>query len=402
MLHSRNEYFLWFVLFVGLFLPAVAPGVGNALTLALTAIGLMALIASPYRHEIMRQPAVWLPLVACLLLVVAFAITARTPQHILAVYILSPLLLVGPYAGLLTRLEADLSPQKIAWPALAGTAAAAIIAVYDITLGGLDRGGLSVNNPIHFADIALVLGFASMVGIFDRSKSVWPIFLLGPVLALVAVWCSASRGPFLAFIPMAMAGGACAAILLLPRRPAVATILSSLAAIGVCFAGAVSLKLGGRLTELVSFGEMTGSIAVVDASTAERLYMYRSAIGAFLASPIYGHGLVDFTAIAAQYAPSGPSFPPSGHLHSDIADFAVIGGLMGLIAYGLAIAAPVAGALAVRGPARGMAIYLATVTSVGYFSTALTNAMLGVLAQTLLFAVLLALIAVLGRSREFS
>src|SRR5690606_7233319 len=100
----------------------------------------------------------------------------------------------------------------------------------------------------------------------------------------------------------------------------------------------------------------TGSAS--DNSTNERIYMYHSAWNAFLASPWFGHGMIDFTAIAGQYAPPGNSFPPSGHLHNDVADFAVIGGGLGLLSYALLLVAPIAGGFVTRGANRNPAIYL--------------------------------------------
>ena len=61
------------------------------------------------------------------------------------------------------------------------------------------------------------------------------------------------------------------------------------------------------------------------------------------------------------------------------------------------LVAPLVGGLAVRGPDRPAAIYLGMVAGVGYLGMGLTNAMFGVLSQTVVYAVIPALIAALGQ-----
>jgi O-antigen ligase len=74
---------------------------------------------------------------------------------------------------------------------------------------------------------------------------------------------------------------------------------------------------------------------------------------------------------------------------------------LGLLSYGLILLAPFAGAWRAQGSQRAPALYLALVASVGYAGMGLTNAMFGVLAQTLVYTVLLSLVAVLaGRPKE--
>ena len=169
--------------------------------------------------------------------------------------------------------------------------------------------------------------------------------------------------------------------------------------LGLALVGTVVIGfgLGGRLGRLGGdvVALFTGS--TTDGAIGERLYMYLSAWNALLASPWHGYGMIDFTTSAAQFAPPGPGYPPSSHLHNDIADFAVIGGMLGLLSYVLLLVAPLAGGLATRGRNRPAAIYLGAVAGVGYFSMGLTNAMFGILTQTVVYGVILALIAALAQ-----
>jgi O-antigen ligase len=388
--------FAWAALLAGLTLPTIAPEIANVTTLIFMGVGLLVLAVVPAARAVLRQRAVLLALLAGLVLLLALAMTARSPMHIIAILVLAPLWLAGMHAGLLVRLGRWLTPLVIASFALAGAAGGGAIAAFDVLVRQQDRGGFLVNNPIHLADLSLMLGFVALVGLLDR-RPIRLLFLLGPVLALVTVWFSGSRGPLVAFVPMLVVGGIAMAWMTLPRRMAIAAAVVVIAAVGFGGFAIVGLRLGGRLSSVgeVSTVLLTGTSA--DGATSERLFMYQSAWNAYWASPWFGHGMIDYTAIARQYAPPGPEYPISEHLHSDIANFAVIGGGLALLSYGLLLVAPLAGGLAVRGPNRRAAVYLGLVAGVGYFGMGLTNAMFGVLSQTVVYAVILALIAALGQ-----
>jgi len=386
----------WAALLAGLTLPTPTPEVANIATLVLMGVGVLVLVLVPASRAVLRQPAIALSLGAGLVLLVALAFTATSPLHIAIIMVLAPLWLAGAHAGLLTRLGEKLTPLVIASLALAGAAAGAGIAGYGVLVLQLDRGGMLVNNPIHLADLTLMLGFVALVGLLDR-RPVRFVFLLGPLLALVAVWFSGSRGPLLAFVPMLLVATAMLAAMTLPRRQVVMVLVGVVALIGLAGTAVLGLGLGGRLGELGGAAVALVTGGATDGAIGERLYMYQTAWNAFWASPWFGYGMIDFTTSAAPFAPPGPGYPPSSHLHNDLADFAVIGGLLGLISYGLLLLAPIAGGLATRGRHRHAALYLGVLASLGYFSMGMTNAMFGILTQTVVYGVLLALIAALAQ-----
>lgn len=386
----------WAALFAGLTLPTPTPEVANIATLVLMGAGLVLLALVPSARLVLRQPAIVLSGAAGVVLLAALGFTASSPQHIAMIMVLSPLWLAGPHAGLLTRLGARLTPLVIASFALAGAAAGAAIAAYGALVLQLERGGYLVNNPIHLGDLSLMLGFVALVGMLDRRR-VRFVFLLGPVLALTAVWFTGSRGPLVAFVPMLVVAAAVLAAMTLSRRQATTAIAGVVLLIAVAGTSMIGLGLGGRLGGLGEAAMALVTGGPTDGAIGERLFMYQAAWNAFWASPWFGYGMVDYTISAAPFAPPGPGYPPSGHLHSDLADFAVIGGVLGLISYGLLLAAPLVGALATRGQNRQAALYLGATASVGYLSMGLTNAMFGILTQTVVYAVILALIAALAQ-----
>jgi O-antigen ligase len=384
----------WAALLAGLTLPSVTPGTANIATLVLMGIGLGVLALQRKTRAIVREPAVWLTLLAGAVLFVALVPTATSGLHLASILILAPLWLVAPHSALLDRLGSRLRPRLIGIFALAGAGGGAAVAATDVLVFGQERGGWLVNNPIHLADLSLMLGFVALVGLTEKHRFNL-FFLLGPLFALAAIWFSGSRGPLMAFGPMLVIGGGILALLTLPLRRATIVLAAGFAVLGLAGYALLGSGAAGRLGEIADISTLlTGTTA--DASTNERLHMLQSALAAFWSSPLYGHGFLDYAAVAQSFVPPGPDYGPWGHLHNDVADFAVIGGSLGLVSYGLLLLAPVLGGLRHRGRWRHATIYLGIVTPVGYFAMGLTNAMFGVLAQTTLYAVVLSLIATLS------
>lgn len=391
-----NAVLPWLAILSGLVLPAVAPEIANTTTIILMVLAIALCWRSDWRR-ILANPTVAMPLLAGALLVLALAITAKSPWHVGIVLFFAPLFLVGPLTALLERLATRRTLTAIAVAALLGTLGAVAVAGYDAFVLKMTRAGFSVANPIHFADIALVLGCIPLVGLAGRWAP-WRLgFLAGPVLGVTAVLLSGSRGPILALLPVGAALLLVALHRLLPHR----RFWVGLAAL--VLVTALGLGLAWQTGWLASQPIVANIFDVLrtgvspDGSTMERLAMYRTAFAAFLGSPLYGHGMVDFIAITATYAPPGVVFPSYEHLHNDMADFAVIGGVVGLLAYAVLLAAPVVAALrAPAGPARTATLILAVTFTIGYFSMGLTNALFGILSLTVLYAVGLSLITALS------
>ena len=385
----------WAALVAGLALPAVAPEISNTAMIVLMSLAIPLCWKSPWR-QIMARPSVAMPILAGALLALAFAFTAKAPWYIGAVMTLAPLYLVGPLVVLLERLGTRDAPTAIGLAAMAGALAAVLVASYDVFILHNPRGGISVANPIHFADVALILGFVGLVGIMGN-KSWRPVFALGPVLSIIAVYLSGSRGPLLAAMPMFASLAVMGLFWLLPRRWA------WFALIGVVLAGLAIYGLAAQTGWLESQPIMANLLEVIrsgasaDQSTTQRLAMYQTAFNAFLASPIFGHGLIGFIAATAAYAPPGVVFPSYEHLHNDLADFAVIGGIIGLCAYALIIAAPVVASWrAVNVSSRRAAMLLGVPLAIGYLAMGLTNATFGILTLTVLYSTGLALVTKLS------
>lgn len=375
------------LLVAGLALGCVGPEISSSLVILLGGVSI--LLLRPRHGVLLARPVIWMPLLALALLAMAFALGSKTAFGALGIVYFVPMLLLLPMLALVRSEPEDAGslPAFFAAFCLVGAGGAAAVASYDHFVLGLTRAGQSVANPIHFADVAVVLGFLSLIGLFSPRRPVRLVFVLGPVLALLAVVLSGSRGPLTGFAALLFAVIAGWVVWTgMSRR-----IVWTLAALVIAAAIAVlwftwsqpdtMIALGNRLSGMLRAGDPR------DASSAERLLMYQGALGAFLAAPWFGYGLFEFVLAAAKFGPPGVTFPVYGHLHSDIADFAVSGGIAGLLGYGLLLAAPLAEALTARpGPTRRPALLGALVLTLGYLVMGLTNAVFGIMMLTVVYA----------------
>lgn len=384
-------------LVAGLVLSTPFPEVANVTALVLMSIGLVTLAFDKEARAMAKRPSFLMAYGAFSALLLALLPTARGVEDIAAIMILAPLWLAGPYAALIARAPKGLlEPSALGVLALLGTVGAVAVTGYDVFILQMPRGGFSVNNPIHLADLAVSLGFFALVGLFGRHR--WRfVVLLGPLFALAAVLLSGSRGPLLAFCVLAIvAAGYFVVVSWKPSRTIIAAVVVVLACLALAMPF-VTFNLGGREFQLA---QSVGSIMAgdsTDSSNNERFAMLRTAWGAFQASPIFGHGLINYTSKAAVFSPADNPYIIGEHLHNDIANFSVIGGMLGVLCYAMLILAPLVGAAKADGAQRNMVLFIALMASSGYVAMGLTNAMLGILTQTVLYGLMLALIGILSR-----
>ncbi|GHA22165.1 hypothetical protein GCM10007989_16930 [Devosia pacifica] len=379
---------------------ATPAGLPEAANIAFFVFCGLAIVGAPLFawKGLLQHPGITLPLVATLLLLGAFSLSAEGPQDLLAIYLFTPLFLTAPMAALLGAGGRQVSLERAALAASAGAFFALAVALFDVTVAGHQRAGFSVNNPLHFAAIALTLGFLPPAAIPRSTGWRRTVMLCAPAAGAGAVILSGSRGPILAILPVLVIAifGYLFMIGVRVRRLVLAMALGLMAvALLLTLAWLGVLPGGGTLHQVAA---IITSGEAPDDSVAQRLLMYQSAYNAFLAAPVFGHGMADFIAITASYAPAGTEMPTYDHLHNDIADFAVIGGLVGLVSYLLIIFAPLFEAARAPHHHRGPAVYLALVLATAYLALGLTNAVFGIITQTVLFGFMAAYIVNLARA----
>ena len=134
----------------------------------------------------------------------------------------------------------------------------------------------------------------------------------------------------------------------------------------------------------------------------ERAALITGSIGAYLDAPVLGHGFSQMmSAIVPHLSPDHAGVANYDHLHSDLADFGVSGGIFGLAALAALFLSPLVAAQACRGTASFYGLlYLSIVLGLGFFLLGLTNAVIGLLPQTTLFGIFLGyLVGVSGQER---
>lgn len=349
-------------------------------------VGLLVMLVTSQGWRAYRRPAA-LALVLAFLSITLAALLAGpgVPGNWLGPAILIvPLLALG-FPALGRHALPLSSPVAIAGLSLVGAGLGLLGGLADIVLNHAERAGV-FNNPIHFSGLMVLLGFVSLVG-FEASKAKWRhVFLAGPVFGMGGVLLSGSRGPFLAALALGILFAP--AILYWHRRDR--WLWTSLVVLAVGLSAVLVIsplgpRAAGGIMELVA-GLGSGNLTAVDEGRSQ---MLAGAFGAFADSPLWGHGWAGMMAAAEAHFPADSLFLGYDHLHADIANFAVMGGALGLFAYALLILAPILAMLSVPPANRRSALVVGGTASVGFLVLGMTNSMFGILPQTVLYATLM-------------
>ncbi|WP_375452585.1 O-antigen ligase family protein [uncultured Devosia sp.] len=368
---------------------AVASSIADYVALATALIGLATAIGQ--RSPIVTARGWWMPALALALLALTLPLVYRGPLDLLPLAALSPLLLVPGVAFLVARNDELLNGLALPLLCLIG-----VIVAFFVGLSESDGGTVRVgagNNPIHFGGLSVMVGFMALSGVCV-GRSPWRLlFLTGPLFGLAVVMLSGSRGPLLGGVAMAVAS--------LPLL--VAWFWRDkwfVAVFGVLAAGATiaGVMLASSMRAISLFGDTLQALSGTAGGVLDpnRTALYTAAREQFMASPIVGQGFGQVMALVRARFPDVEIVQTLEHLHSDIADFGAGGGVLGLAAYGLVIATPLVVTLR-RGADRAV-IMGGVLLSTGYFGLGLTNAMFGILPQTVLYVVLLGYLAGLARA----
>ncbi|HQZ11901.1 MAG TPA: O-antigen ligase family protein [Devosia sp.] len=247
--------------------------------------------------------------------------------------------LYGPFATALNRLAKPGNSTTVGTLALCGAGLAFVVALVQVFVFHYLRAEGWYSNPIPSATVAVLLGFLALVGY--RSSVGWrqTLLLLGPVIGIGTVYLAGSRGPllavpFLILIALFMAQLSRRAILLIGLLLVVEI-------------GSFAVLLPDNLQRFVAIGEAANEYAAgedvgADLSFSIRLKIYESSFRAFLDSPLIGHGWAMKVPAAAKYVDGIYPDSHQTHLHSDIFNFAVSAGIVGLLAYLAVLLAPLA------------------------------------------------------------
>lgn len=334
------------------------------------------------------DPGALLFVAAWALIAIAFMITNRpgATDYLFAVnfamFALYPLL-----SSALQRFAEPRNSATVAVLALSGTFVALLVAAFQVFVRHYVRAEGYASDAIASAMVALFLGFFALLGVF-AIKSAWRyLFLLGPLAGTATVLLAGSRGPLLA----APVLGLIALIMLPIRRVFVVGIAAAVIVAG----GATYLlkpTVFGRIATLPSMvvDVLSGHPIArsLDESGGVRYAIFEGSIAAFQRSPWIGYGWGQKVPVVNRYMPFDVGFGTAhtAHLHSDILDMGVSAGVVGLLAYLLALLAPiVSAATSPRDSQFRGRLFLALSLSAGYLCCGAVNLLLGFEFMTTLY-----------------
>ncbi|MCZ4271889.1 O-antigen ligase family protein [Maritalea porphyrae] len=316
-------------------------------SISATLVQLVLLISIPFVFrevrfaEILRQPLIATFFATYFALALAFIAATGDPVaglhsiNFLAVLLAAPLFVLG------RKLEHRDLWQLVSGFALLGLLVTLALVLFQTTALGLPRAEGYASNANIIARYALVTGFVCLVGVRTFTGNLRFLFLLGPFLGVIICLLSGSRGAFLA-LPVFML--AAVGFLLADFARRVGTIriallvfvLACVSLIGLVLMSDRLFQLGKTVSDVMA-GNSAGEAVDV------RLDMYVAGWRAFLDQPIFGYGWPNIVSAANDaLSPTArtSSLLAYRHLHNDFLNFAVGGGLVGVLAWLTFLLAP--------------------------------------------------------------
>jgi O-antigen ligase len=331
------------------------------------------------------------------LLFALFAITAQRPIDLVFSLNFSMLFLFAPIAWTLTRSADRRNIVLVGWLALTGLALAlGMMVIQELRLHHR-LAGFNIG-PIVLANGALALAVIAMMSfVAQRDRRSWWL-LLAPLLALGIVLITRSRGPLVASLPLFVVT-AVALWRTRFRSRWFAVAMGVLFVAGTVVAFVVLSRRGINILEIVE--RALGGRDTGDSSSRARLALYAGGVHAFLDSPWVGHGWARLmTAVAPYLAGDDQQYARRlPQLHNDVLNFAVAGGVAGVVAYfGILLTPLVAALRSARDSLYGARVYGTLALVVVYAAAGLTDLMFGHEFHTALYVSLSAII--LGFCRD--
>ena len=393
--HARTTLIWWIAIFLFV-LPAVLGSLSSVVAVLGALVLAPAVIGRGSLRDVSFTVAGGIFLAVFVALVVAFAITARDPGNVLYAldFLAFPLTLVVALA-LADRPLREIGRLLPAFCAIGGVIAFAV-ALNDVFLLRLPRAVGFIAGGNLLGRVSIMLGAISLAGplLEQSARRYW--YIGGFIAAFAAAFLTGSRGAAIALPALVAIFSGFLVTLPGARRPYVqiAVMLAGMAATALLLSTAMGVARYDGI-----FGtalEAVRGAGVSDAAAVERLKMYAVALSAFQASPWVGYGWANLGTAAAPFmdmslygGPASSSF----QYHSDLANFAVAAGVVGIGCWLALLAAPLAGALAgPRGPLFRVRLYCGAQLSIGCATLGLTDITLGYDLTTTLYAFLAAVV----------
>lgn len=321
---------------------------------------------------------------------VLFALSARQPADVLYAFNFIAFLIYAPLATLFGRAAAPGNAETVARLALMGTTLGCAISLFEVVVLGTGRAGVFITDTIRLADTAVLLGFLSLIGFVGRADQGRWLYLSGPALALLVVLLTGARGAMLAFPVLGLAS-----VLFVVRHKWLAAASGSLVFVLLVGASLAGVFGSDRLNSMIEvFRNLASGMPVADEAVRIRIELYKAGWAAFQQSPLIGHGWARLmTSVEPFLAETDKIHATLPHLHNEVLNFAVFGGIAGVALYLALIAMPIV--LSLRSPrdSQYRARLFGTIMLVlGYIVMGLPDTMLSFELHTALYVALSAIL----------
>jgi O-antigen ligase len=389
---------------------SLSPALGYANTFVLLALGALAVFlwvtADATRHPLPLagegdQRSWWrgeqhtLPTLLFALAFLLIALSAlgamRQPSDLLAVVPYSAPLFFLPLVRLFGGRDFDL--PRLALVGAAVGLATALALRYGVGKPRAGEGAF-ITDPYRLAVTTLLCATLALGALFGRERRRW-LSLFGLVAAAATIWLTGSRTTLIGVPALLLLTALC-----LVRRPA--AIVALLAGAVAVAGAALFIELPGKTR--MRLWDVLGGIArgdtVADESIWVRLKLWGDGVRDFFDAPLLGHGWGEWmmAPLRARFPADLESLHTIQHMHNDALHYAMAGGTLGLTAWLLLLAAPLAGYFALPREARSrQRLHAVLVLSLGYLALGLPDVMLASPAQLTLYVALTAVVLGTGR-----
>ena len=324
---------------LGVYLPLVAGLAGTAFA-----------FDKAYLNAMLRDWGVRCTIISFVIISLSFLPSARSGADFLGFFDFLALPVVLPAVALLARQARASNVGLVSTLAMVGALVALAIAIYEVKVLGAPRAqGNGYSSPIFFSGSAVLLSFFCLLGLVGlRSQWRW-LLLIGNGAGLAAAVLGGTRGSMLAYGLLLTL--TVAYLALSRRQPLRERLLTIVALITTPLVGAAFID-PSRIMSIFKVAVEATDGAISDTSTNERLLMYQAALRAFFDSPVYGHGWWHRFEAAVPYmgewGAERLARDSRSHLHNDLLNFGVSGGVIAILGYLVLMASPIISA--VRSP----------------------------------------------------
>ncbi len=316
-------------------------------------------------------------LASFLLLELAFILSAPAGGDAMAFVDFLALPVVVPLFALVARYGGANRTVLFAVMAAVGCLAALAHGLYEVKVLGSGR-AQGNTSAIYFSNLSVLLGAFALWGLVVVEKWWRWVFVAAFACAMGAAVLGGTRGSIITagavFLVFAVY-----MVFVWPRPlgvklgVVVGTLALAVAALFLLFDMSRMITFFGAATDVAA--KQTTS----DVSATIRLMLYNAAVHSFLDAPIFGHGWWQRFAAAMPYmtgVDSSFALDNTQHLHNDVLNFASGAGVIGVVAYLILMAGPVASAIAsAKDSGRPLRIAIATSLTAAYVAMGLTDTM---------------------------